>query len=67
MNEDGYEPACCLCRVLGLLPIPLPGMKTPQELQPLLAWAAQLMMSPRVRESDAGEQLGHTLGTAVPL
>lgn len=44
----------CACRVLELLPCPLPGFETPQQLQPLLLWAVELQHSPRVRESDAG-------------
>lgn len=43
--------------MLELLPSPLPGLETPQQLQPLLAWAMQLTHSPRVRESDAGARL----------
>jgi hypothetical protein len=41
-------------RVLELLPSPLPGFETPQQLQELLCWALALQQSPRVRESDAG-------------
>lgn len=37
------------------LPSPLPGVSTPEQLQPLLAWAYQLLCSPRLREADAGE------------
>lgn len=36
------------------LPTPLPGLGTPDELLPQLQWAARLLRSPRVRESDAG-------------
>lgn len=40
----------CLLR----LPIPLPGLGSPEGLLPQLQWAARLLRSPRVRESDAG-------------
>jgi hypothetical protein len=43
--------------VLERLPSPLPGLQQPQQLQPLLSWALQLTLSPRVRESDAGARL----------
>jgi hypothetical protein len=39
---------------MELMPSPLPGCETPQQLLPLLTWAMQLLQNPRVRESDAG-------------
>jgi len=44
-------------RALSLLPIPLPGLETPAALLPLLVWARQLLLSPRMRESDAGARI----------
>lgn len=41
----------CLLR----LPTPLPGLGTPDGLLPQLQWAARLLRSPRVRDSDAGQ------------
>ena len=41
----------CLLR----LPTPLPGLGTPDALLPQLQWAARLLRSPRVRDSDAGK------------
>lgn len=41
----------CLLR----LPTPLPGIGSPEALLPQLQWAARLLRSPRVRESDAGQ------------
>jgi hypothetical protein len=45
---------CFACRVLELMPSPLPCCETPEQLLPLLTWAVQLLQNPRVRESDAG-------------
>jgi hypothetical protein len=44
-------------RALSLLPTPLPGLETPAALLPLLSWARQLLLSPRLRESDAGARI----------
>jgi hypothetical protein len=44
-------------QALALLPTPLPGLETPAALLPLLAWARQLLMSPRLFEADAGARI----------
>lgn len=41
-------------QVLDDLPTPLPGLGKPEDLEPLLAAAKQLLGSPRVPECDAG-------------
>lgn len=48
-------------KVLLLLPSPLPGLASPQQLLPLLVWAAQLLDSPRQHEADAGRGRGRGL------
>lgn len=45
----------CAFETLMKLPAPLPGWQTPDQLRPVVRWAADLMWSPRVRESDAGK------------
>ncbi|CAM8996759.1 unnamed protein product [Rhodiola kirilowii] len=41
-------------RILLQFPIPLPGISSHVTVQELMKWAKQLVISPRVRESDAG-------------
>ena len=43
--------------MLDDLPTPLPGLTKPGDLEPVLAAAKQLLVSPRVPECDAGQQL----------
>ena len=42
-------------RVLLALPTPLPGLESPEHLAEAAAWAHKMMLSPRLREADAGE------------
>lgn len=44
-------------RALSLMPTPPPGLETPSALLPLLVWSKQLLLSPRMRESDAGARI----------
>ena len=43
--------------VLDLFPNPLPGLESPEALNPHLARVGQLLSSARSRESDAGARL----------
>lgn len=47
----------CSYDTLMKLPTPLPGWESPQQLEPIVQWAADLIWSPRIRESDAGDNL----------
>jgi hypothetical protein len=44
-------------QALSLMRTPLPGLETPAALRPLLLWARQLLMSPRLFEADAGARI----------
>eukprot|EP00898_Chlorokybus_atmophyticus_P008554 jgi/Chlat1/86/Chrsp1S03198 len=40
-------------QLLMKYPTPLPGLESPSQLQPIVAWAKNMLLSPRVREGDA--------------
>ena len=55
---DGHDKLrAAAVRVLAYLPAPLPGLAAPAALLPLLAWARALLMSPRLRDADAGARI----------
>jgi hypothetical protein len=45
-------------RVLSLLPVPLPGLTQPGQVAGLVGAAGRLLLSPRLREADAGGWVG---------
>jgi len=55
---DNYTRLRETCtRALLSLPTPLPGLETEGDLAPLCAWLERTLVSPRVRESDAGARM----------
>ena len=54
LQDTWHQVRALSWQVLDELPTPLPGLARPQDLEPLLAQARQLLSSPRMPECDAG-------------